>query len=81
MVVPDDFDATQIQLQAPDLGDLDPPVVQLVLNYENGRLVEAGGIPVEVLAALGSLRWTCPPTSTWCCPASLIRCGWRVRPT
>ncbi|MBI1296364.1 hypothetical protein GC175_15535 [bacterium] len=53
IVVPADFDVTQMQLQAPDLGGIDPPVVQLVLNYENGRLVEAGGIPVEVLAALG----------------------------
>jgi hypothetical protein len=50
VVVPADFDVTQIQFQAPDLGDIAPPVVQLVLNYEGGRLVEAGGIPAEVLA-------------------------------
>ncbi len=51
--VPADFDVTQIQLQAPELGDITPPVVQLVLNYEGGRLIEAGGIPAEVLASFG----------------------------
>ncbi len=51
--VPADFDVTQVELQSPDLGDFSQPVVQLVLNYENGRLVEAGGIPAEVLSSLG----------------------------
>jgi hypothetical protein len=51
--VAEGFDVTQIQLQTPELGDISQPVIQLVLNYENGQLVEAGGIPAEVLQSLG----------------------------
>jgi hypothetical protein len=51
--VAEDFDVTQIELQAPELGDLSQPIVQLVLNYEGAELVEAGGVPATVLQALG----------------------------
>jgi hypothetical protein len=51
--VAEGFDVTQVQLLTPDLGDISQPVIQLVLNYENGQLVEAGGIPAEVLMSLG----------------------------
>ena len=51
--IPDDFDVTAVQMEAPQLGDLSMPALQLGLVLNGTEIESIGNIPAETLRSLG----------------------------
>lgn len=51
--IPDGFDVTAVQMEAPQLGDLSMPALQLGLVLNGTEIESIGNIPAETLRSLG----------------------------